>query len=89
VLALPRTTANPTILGHAMSSSDYDNSIRHLDEDGAVREELVFACALQHLRATADRFTPVWDTTGTIDGGVSLVPPELADNTVPTIMDWR
>jgi transaldolase len=47
---------------------------------------LVFACALENLRAAADLFTPVWETTGTVDGWVSLkVPPELADKTAPTI----
>jgi transaldolase len=87
-LALTGLTSNPTILGHAMSSSgDYDNSIRHyLDEGVGDPQELVFACALADLRAAADLFMPVWETTGTVDGWVSLeVPPELAYKSVPTI----
>jgi transaldolase len=86
--AVTGLTSNPTILAHAMSAGhDYDELIRgHLRDGVTDPQELVYACALDDLRAAADLLRPVWDATEGVDGWVSLeVPPELADDTAGTI----
>jgi transaldolase len=80
-LAVTGLTSNPTILGHAMAASDgYDDSLRTQLSGGLHDpQQLVYAVALEDLRAAADLFRPVFDATGGVDGYVSLeVPPGLA-----------
>src|SRR5690348_17892432 len=87
-LAVTGLTSNPTILGHAMAaSSDYDDSLRAQLAVG-VRDpqQVVYAVALEDLRAAADLFRPIFDATGGIDGYVSLeVPPGLAYDATASI----
>ena len=87
-LAVTGLTSNPTILGHAMAaSSDYDDSLRAQLATG-VRDpqEVVYAVALEDLRAAADLFRPIYDATGGVDGFVSLeVPPGLAYDATASI----
>ncbi len=80
-------TSNPTIFQHAMSAGTaYDASITALHIQGMAVEELFFELALQDLRRAADLFRPAFDTSGGMDGWVSLeVSPLLADNTAHTI----
>lgn len=86
--AVTGLTSNPTILAHSMSAGrDYDDLVRtHLDAGISDPQDLVYACALDDLRAAADLLRPVWDATGGVDGWVSLeVPPELAADTAGTV----
>ena len=87
-LAVTGLTSNPTILGHAMAaSSDYDDSLRTQLAAGVHDpQEIVYAVALEDLRAAADLFRPIYDATGGIDGYVSLeVPPGLAYDATTSI----
>lgn len=86
--AVTGLTSNPTILGHAMAAGDgYDDSLRAQLAAG-VRDpqQVVYAVALEDLRAAADLFRPVFDATGGVDGYVSLeVPPGLAYDAAASI----
>ena len=87
-LAVTGLTSNPTILGHAMAaSSDYDDSLRKQLVAGVHDpQEIVYAVALEDLRAAADLFRPIYDATGGLDGYVSLeVPPGLAYDAATSI----
>ena len=87
-LAVTGLTSNPTILGHAMAAcSGYDDSLRAQLSSG-VRDpqEVVYAVALEDLRAAADLFRPIYDASGGVDGYVSLeVPPGLAYDATTSI----
>jgi transaldolase len=81
-LAVTGLTSNPTILGHAMAaSSDYDDSLRR-HVANTVRDDpqnLVYAVAMEDLRAAADLFRSTWESTEGVDGYVSVeIPPGLA-----------
>ncbi|RRQ20994.1 transaldolase [Thiohalobacter thiocyanaticus] len=84
-------TSNPTIFDKAIQNSDtYDGDIR--GRAGAVSsdEALFFELALADLTRAADLFRPVHDTSGGIDGWVSLeVSPSLADDTAGTVQAAR
>lgn len=74
-------TSNPTILAQAMTASkDYDATLRTLVGQGVTDpQELVYGAALEDLTAAARAFLPVWESSGGMDGYVSLeVPPDLA-----------
>jgi transaldolase len=80
-------TSNPTIFDHAIKNSDfYDDAIRKKTDEGKSGEALFFELALEDLTQAADLFRPIHDTTGGMDGWVSLeVSPLLADDTAGTI----
>ena len=80
-------TSNPTIFEHAIGhGSLYDESIVRLVHQGKSTEEVFFALALEDLRAAADLFRPVFDTTQGVDGWVSLeVSPLLVNDADKTI----
>ena len=86
-LSVTGLTSNPTIFEKAIASgSFYDDGIRGLRKQGRSGEDLFFALALQDLQKAADLFRPVHDTTGGVDGWVSLeVSPLLADDTARTV----
>lgn len=85
--AVTGLTSNPTIFDHAIKNSDfYDDAIRQKALDGTSGEALFFELALEDLIQAADLFRLVHDTTGGIDGWVSLeVSPLLADDTAGSV----
>jgi transaldolase len=80
-------TSNPTIFEKAIGhGSDYDDQLRGLigAEHDPVR--LFEALAIQDIRSACDAFKPVFESTGGLDGYVSLeVSPTLAHDTRGTI----
>jgi transaldolase len=80
-------TSNPTIFDNAISKSAwYDKEIRTQLEAGLKGEELFFTLAVQDLSRAADLFLPIYHSTGTVDGFVSLeVSPLLAYDTQATV----
>ncbi|MDQ6633172.1 MAG: transaldolase [Gemmatimonadota bacterium] len=80
-------TSNPTIFDHALRGGDfYDDAIRHKAARGMLGEPLFFELAIEDLTRAADLFLPVHQSTGGVDGWVSLeVSPLLANNTADTI----
>src|SRR5437870_5777253 len=79
-------TSNPTIFDQAIrNGNSYDESIRKKTAQGKSGEELFFELALEDLTQAADLFRPIFDSTNSIDGWVSLeVSPLLAYDTAKT-----
>ncbi len=86
-LAVTGLTSNPSIFDKAVGGSDdYDSQIRELIDGGLSSEDLFFQLAITDLRAAADLFAPVNESTDGVDGWVSLeVSPKLAYDTPRTI----
>ncbi len=84
-------TSNPTILEHAITTSDlYDEQIKSLAHDGLSVEEIYWKIVEQDIKAAAVLLKPLWDESGGVDGYVSLeVSPNLADETDATITQAR
>jgi transaldolase len=80
-------TSNPTIFDKAIKDGGfYDAAIRQETTEGKSGEALFFDLALADLIDAADLFRPVHDSTGGVDGWVSLeVSPLLAYDTAGTI----
>jgi transaldolase len=80
-------TSNPTIFDHAITNGDlYDDAIRRKAAEGKSGEALFFELAMEDLVRAADLFRPVHDSTGGVDGWVSLeVSPLLANDAAGTI----
>ena len=80
-------TSNPTIFEKAVAASkDYDEDIRALAKAGTAPEAIVEALMIADVRAAADVFRPVYDSSGHGDGTVSIeVSPTLAFDTQGTI----
>ena len=80
-------TSNPTIFDQAIKSAGiYDDAIRKKADEGKSGEALFFELALEDLTQAADLFRPIFDTTGGVDGWVSLeVSPLLAADAAGTI----
>jgi transaldolase len=89
--AVTGLTSNPTIFDKAIrGSDDYDEQIRSLQASGTAGEPLFFELALDDLTRAAALFRPVWDTTGGVDGWVSLeVSPKLAHDTASTVAEAK
>ncbi len=86
--AVTGLTSNPSIFDKAIAGTDlYDDAIDELVADGVTDpEELFFSLAIDDLRRAADLFLPVFESTGRVDGCVSLeVSPLLADDAAATI----
>ncbi len=84
-------TANPTIFARALASSDAyaDDVARRLDR-GQEPESVVWDLLIEDVRAAADVFRPVFDSTQGGDGFVSIeVSPEIAGDTELTIAAAR
>lgn len=82
-------TSNPSIFEKAIAGSDlYDAQIAEL---GSVSPEEAFeTVAISDITAAADILTPVFESSGGVDGYVSLeVSPRLAHDTEGTIIDAR
>ncbi|NCT68395.1 MAG: transaldolase [Rhodanobacteraceae bacterium] len=87
VLSVTGLTSNPTIFDEAIAnSSAYDLGIREKTLAGKAGEALFIELALEDLRRAADLFQPVYETSGGVDGWVSMeVSPLLADDTAGTV----
>ncbi|WP_442809046.1 transaldolase [Trinickia soli] len=86
-LSVTGLTSNPTIFDKAIQEGGlYDAAIQRLTAEGKSGEALFFELAIEDLTRAADLFRPVHDSTGGIDGWVSLeVSPLLAGDTAGTI----
>src|SRR2546425_2048766 len=86
-LSITGLTSNPTIFDHAMTKSQaYDAAIRQKIGQDKSDEELFFELALEDLTQAADLFRPIYDSTGGVDGWVSVeVSPLLAYDTANTV----
>ena len=84
-------TSNPAIFEKAITgSTDYDNDIERLAGQDQSAIEIYEALAIADIQAAADQLTTVFNSTDGRDGFVSLeVSPELADDTVGTVVEAR
>jgi transaldolase len=84
-------TSNPTIFDKALrQGSAYDDQIRDLAVRGISVEEAARAITAYDIRWACDVLRPVYDSTGGIDGRVSLeVDPRIARDTEKTIAEAR
>lgn len=81
-------TSNPSIFDNAITTGDYDAAIAATTGRDMTSEEVFFDLAIADLQRAADLFAPVHESTGGVDGWVSLeVSPTLAYDTNKTI-DW-
>ncbi|MCA1835431.1 MAG: transaldolase, partial [Actinobacteria bacterium] len=80
-------TSNPTVFAHAVKDAeDYDEQVRVLAARGASVEEAVREITVADVQSACDVFSGVWETTGGVDGRVSLeVDPRLAHDTAATL----
>ncbi len=80
-------TSNPTIFDKAVSgSTDYDEALVRLVGSGRTPDEILWELMLDDIRAAADVFRPVYDSTDGADGFVSIeVSPRAALDTQHTI----
>jgi len=80
-------TSNPTIFEKAVSgSTDYNEALVREVAAGHDAEHILWELMLEDIRAAADVFRPVYDTTGGADGYVSIeVSPRLAMDTEGTV----
>jgi transaldolase len=80
-------TTNPTIFAGALSKGEaYEAQVAKLAEKGAGVDEAIFEITTDDVRAASDVFLPVFESTGGVDGRVSIeVSPDLAHDTEATI----
>jgi transaldolase/glucose-6-phosphate isomerase len=73
-------TTNPTIFQHAISgSTDYDDTIRRMVDEGKNAHEIYQAVMVEDVQLAADILRPIYDATDGIDGMVSIeLPPAFA-----------
>jgi transaldolase len=84
-------TSNPTIFAHAVDHGDaYDGQLADLKTRGVSVEEASRAITTYDIRWACDVLRPVHDTTGGLDGRVSIeVDPRVANDTRKTIAEAR
>lgn len=82
-------TSNPAIFEKAIAgSNDYDEDINKLTQADKSVDEIYEALAFEDIGRAADLLRETYDTSGGIDGYVSLeVNPHLADETEKTIQE--
>jgi transaldolase len=79
-------TSNPSIFDGAIATGDYDESIKDAAGQGLSNEEIFYNLAVSDLQRAADLFAPIHESTGGVDGWVSLeVSPLLAYDTAQTV----
>lgn len=80
-------TTNPSIFQAALSKGNaYDAQVTELAERGADVDATIRTVTTDDVRNACDIFTPVFETTGGVDGRVSIeVDPRLAHDTEKTI----
>jgi transaldolase len=84
-------TSNPTIFEKAIAgSNDYDEAIRKLVEAGKETPEIFESLEVEDIRAAADVFRSLYDSTEGRNGFVSIeVAPTLARDTQGSIAEAR
>lgn len=66
-------TSNPTIFMNAIvKSTNYDESLKSLNDPCLTAEEVFFTLAIEDIQAAADLFRPLYEQTYDGDGYVSL-----------------
>ncbi len=90
-LGVSGLTSNPTIFEKAVTgSSDYDDALLELAEQGKTAVEIYEALAIDDIRAAADLLRPSYDESDGADGYASLeVSPHLAHETEDTVTEAR
>ena len=80
-------TSNPTIFAHAVEhAEDYAQQVTQLAARGASVDEAVREITVADVQQACDVFSGTWETSGGIDGRVSLeVSPQLAHDTDATL----
>ncbi|OZM78252.1 transaldolase [Pseudonocardia sp. MH-G8] len=80
-------TTNPTIFAGALAKGDaYDEQVRELAARGASVVDAVREITVADVQQACDVFSGTWETTGGVDGRVSLeVDPGLARDTEGTV----
>ncbi|MFY9807546.1 MAG: transaldolase [Pseudonocardiaceae bacterium] len=80
-------TSNPTIFSHAVEhAEDYAEQVNQLAARGASVDEAVREITVADVQQACDVFSGTWETTGGVDGRVSLeVSPQLAHDTDATL----
>lgn len=80
-------TSNPTIFASAVThADDYAAQVRELAARGASADEAVREITVADVQLACDVFSGTWETTGRVDGRVSLeVSPQLAHDTDATL----
>jgi transaldolase len=84
-------TSNPTIFAHALvHADDYAAQVSELAARGASVDEAVREITVTDVQLACDVFSGVWESTGGVDGRVSLeVDPRLARQTEATLTQAR
>src|SRR5215210_6542681 len=82
-------TTNPTIFAGALAGGEaYDAQVRDLAARGASVEDAVREITVADVQQGCDVFSGTWETTGGVDGRVSLeVSPLLARDTDATLAE--
>ena len=80
-------TSNPTIFAGAVAhADDYAGQVKDLAARGASVDEAVREITVADVQLACDVFSGTWETTGGVDGRVSLeVDPRLAHDTEATL----
>ena len=80
-------TSNPTIFQKAISESSlYDEQLQELAEKEDDPKKIFLALAREDIRDACDLLLPIYESTGRLDGYVSLeVSPNLAYDTLATV----
>lgn len=88
-LGIRGVTSNPAIFEKAIAGSqDYDGAIVTLTGEGLTPEQILDTLSIEDVGRAADVFRPVYESTGGLDGYVSLeVSPHLADDADGTVAD--
>ena len=84
-------TSNPTIFEQAIAGSEiYTADLRQMAQAGWSAGRVLDQMILDDIRAAADLFRPLYESSGAGDGFVSLeVHPTLADDTENTLVEAR
>ncbi len=82
-------TSNPSIFEKAIAgSTDYDEALHRLVDEGKSAEEIYETLALDDIARTAESLRPVFNRSDGLDGYVSIeVSPKLANDTAATIAE--
>jgi transaldolase len=84
-------TSNPSIFEKAIAgSTDYDEALSRLVEEGKSVEEIYEILAIEDIQRTADLLRPIYERTEGLDGYISLeVSPTLAHDTKGSIEEAK
>lgn len=86
--AIRGVTTNPTIFDRALGSGSthYVDQLRELGRTGVDVDDAIQIVTTDDVRAACDVLLPVWESTGGLDGRVSIeVDPRLANETDATV----